>query len=221
VSSYVRSRGMPRRSQPAAARRGPMLLAVGGVIGVVILAAATALLLASPAPPALAEPAARQLTVTGPPLEPIPASGADPAVGQVIPTLGGRGLDGSRVSIGPDRGAQAIVVLAHWCPHCQAEVPVLVDWLARNDPAAGLSVVALSTSIDPVRPNYPPSAWLAREGWPQPTLVDDAGSSGLAALGITTFPSFVFVNADGTVAARMTGEIGADAFASALEAIAP
>jgi thiol-disulfide isomerase/thioredoxin len=211
---------MPRRSQPSTARRSPTLVVAGVIAAVVILAAVVALL-ASTGSSGLAEPAARQLVVSGAPLPALPASGTDPAVGQLLPSIGGTGLDGDPVKIGPDDGAHAIVVLAHWCPHCQAEVPLLTEWLASNQPPAGVRVVALSTAIDAARPNYPPSAWLEREGWVQPTLVDDAGSSGLDALGVTNFPAFVFVNPDGTVALRMTGEIGMDEFAAALEATAP
>jgi cytochrome c biogenesis protein CcmG/thiol:disulfide interchange protein DsbE len=216
----ARSRGMPRRRQPTTARRSPTLVVVGGIAAVVILAAVVAVL-ASTGSSGLAEPASRQLVVSGTPLPALPASGADPALGQLLPSITGTGLDGEAVQIGPDAGAQAIVVLAHWCPHCRAEVPLLTEWLASNQPPAGVRVVALSTAIDAARPNYPPSAWLEREGWARPTLVDDAGSTGLDALGITNFPGFVFVNADGTVASRTTGEIGMDAFAAALEAIAP
>jgi len=193
---------------------------IGGIVTVVILAAAVALL-ASTAPSGLAEPAPRKLVIAGAPLPAMPQSGTDAGAGQLVPSISGTGLDGEPVQIGPDAGAQAIVVLAHWCPHCQAEVPVLTEWLASNQPPAGVRVVALSTAIDAARPNYPPSAWLEREGWTQPTLVDDAGSTGLAALGVSTFPAFVFVNPDGTVASRLTGEIGADQFAAALNAIAP
>ena len=84
-----------------------------------------------------------------------------------------------------------------------------------------MQVRTISTSIAAARPNYPPSAWLEREGWTQPTLTDDANSSALAALGMTSFPGFVFVNADGTVAQRTTGEISTDNWAQALQAIAP
>ncbi|MGH2380708.1 MAG: TlpA family protein disulfide reductase [Candidatus Limnocylindria bacterium] len=221
TSRAARSRGMPRRSQPSTtARRTPTLFVVGAIVAVVILAAAVALLV-SAASSGLAEPASRELVVSGTSLPAMPQTGADPAAGQPLPSISGTGLDGEPLRIGPDAGAQAIVVLAHWCPHCQAEVPVLTDWLASNQVPTGVRVVALSTAIDAARPNYPPSAWLEREGWPQPTLVDDGNSSALEALGVTTFPAFVLVNPDGTVEMRMTGEIGTDAFAAALEAIAP
>jgi thiol-disulfide isomerase/thioredoxin len=211
---------MPRRSQLTTPRRGPTLVVVGGIATVVIVATVVALL-ASAAPSGLSEPAPRDLVVSGTPLPPMPQTGLDPAVGQPVPSISGTGLEGESIQIGPDGGAQAIVILAHWCPHCQAELPVLSEWLASNQSPPGVRVVALSTGIDAMRPNYPPSAWLEREGWTQPTLVDDAGSTGLAALGMTTFPAFVFVDSDGTVAMRMTGEIGAEDFAAALRAIAP
>lgn len=212
---------MPRRTQPVAIRRGPLPLLIGGILLVVLIAALVAIVLSSDGSPGLAEPALQQVTVSGAALPSLPQSGADPAVGLPIPVLHGTGLDGEAVEIGPDSGAQAIVVLAHWCPHCQAELPVLTEWLSRNGLPAGVRVVALSTAIDPGRPNYPPSAWLQREGWTQPTLIDDASSSALAALGLNTFPGFVFVHGDGTVAARTSGEIGAERFAAALASLAP
>ena len=118
-------------------------------------------------------------------------------------------------------GPLAIVILAHWCPNCQAEVPRLVDDIAANGVPDGVKIVTLSTSIDRARPNYPPSAWLERESWREPTLVDDAGSTALAALGMSSFPAFVFVDADGNVVLRTTGQIPVETWRAALNSIAP
>jgi hypothetical protein len=74
--------------------------------------------------------------------------------------------------------------------------------------------MTLTTSISSTRPNYPPSAWLQREHWTPPVLVDDANSTGLTALGLNSFPGFVFVKADGTVAGRLTGELPVDQLAT-------
>ena len=142
-------------------------------------------------------------------------------VGHPIPALTGKDLAGDPISIGPDDGPMAVVLLAHWCSHCQAEVPVLVDYLASSGMPDGVRLVALSTSIDAARPNYPPSAWLEREGWTAPTMVDDASSSGLAALGMTSFPGFVFVDGDGRVVQRFTGEMPIDAFDQVVRSVAP
>ena len=68
----------------------------------------------------------------------------------------------------------------------------------------------MSTSVDKTRDNYPPSAWLEREGWPYPTVVDNASQSAARAFGLRFFPTTVFVNSDGTVVLRVTGAIGVD-----------
>jgi hypothetical protein len=93
--------------------------------------------------------------------------------------------------------------------------------MANNPITEGVDVVGLTTAIDPARPNYPPSEWLAREGWDVPTLIDDAVYTAYRTLGAPTVPGFVFVNANGTVNMRMTGEIDPEVFGQMLEAIAP
>ena len=216
-----RSRGMPRRTTQAASRSNrTRWLLIGGVVGVVALAAVVAVILslgASGAPP---EPATDPLVVTGTPLPELPSQGPDPAVGMTLPTLAGIGLDGEPMEIGPAGGAQMVVVLAHWCPHCQRELPMLVEMIDSGDVPEGVSVVGLSTAIDELRGNYPPSAWFERDGWQQPTLIDDTNSDGLHTLGLSAFPGFVFVDAQGQVTQRMTGEVDRATLIQAMDAIA-
>lgn len=218
-----RSRGMPHRTTPVVARRSTTPLIVGGaLLAIVALAAIVAVVLSgSPASGGIAEPARVATRVSGDALPPLTDPAADDAVGRSLPALAGTDLSGDAIRIGPDDGSMAIVLLAHWCSHCQAEVPVLVDHLATTGMPDGVRLVALSTSIDPARPNYPPSDWLEREGWTVPTLVDDASSSGLAALGMDSFPGFVFVDAEGRVVRRSTGEMSAGAFDAAVRALVP
>jgi thiol-disulfide isomerase/thioredoxin len=217
----AKSRGMPKRSKGAARSSSPpWLLIVGGVAAIAVVAI-LAVFLSQPASGEISEPATKPLAIEGQSLPGLPDSGTDAAVGQALPRLVGTGVKGEIVEIGPANGAQAIVVVAHWCPHCQVEIPQLSAWLADHPLPEGVRLVTLSTAIDPARPNYPPSAWLEREGWPGPVLTDDAESSGLASLGLNAFPGFVFVNADGTVASRATGEVGTDAFAAGIASIAP
>jgi hypothetical protein len=134
-----------------------------------------------------------------------------------LPSLAGTDLEGQPMEIGPAGGAQMIVVLAHWCPHCQAELPSLVDLIGAGDVPEGVSVVGLSTSISELRPNYPPSDWFESVGWQQPTLIDDANSGGLTALGMARFPGFIFVDASGRVTQRMTGEVDRQTLIQAME----
>src|SRR5680860_677016 len=59
------------------------------------------------------------------------STGLDSAVGTPAPTMTGTALDGESIKIEPGDGTpKAIVFLAHWCPHCQREVPVVTDWAA-------------------------------------------------------------------------------------------
>lgn len=213
-----RTRGMPRRTATAPARSTiPLRWIAAGAAVLVVLAAAVAYLVTSGSA-AAGEPAAR-LTVSGAALPALPAEGGDPAVGRLLPTLSGTSPTGEPVVIGPTGAPQVVAIMAHWCPHCQAEVPRIVDWLRTNDWPNGATLTTLSTAIDPARPNYPPSTWLAREGWTAPILTDDAAGSGLAALGIGSFPGFVLVNADGTVAGRLTGEVPMEQLAGMVAAL--
>lgn len=217
-----RSRGMPRRTTvEARSSRTPLFIGLG-VVGVVVLLAVLALALGGMGGGGLSEPATTAVRVTGgalPALDPNAAS--DSAVGQPIPTITGTDLDGEPMTIAPSEGPVAIVIVAHWCPHCQAEIPQLVQDIAANGVPDGVKVVTVSTSINRAQPNYPPSAWLEREGWAEPTMVDDANSTALAALGMSSFPGFVFVDADGNVVSRTTGEIPMESWRQALNAIAP
>lgn len=218
-----RSRGMPRRTSAATAprtNRTQLLLIGGGILAIVIVAAVAALLL-SGSGTALREPATTPIGVSGAALPEYDPNATDAALGQPIPTLTGTDLAGQAMTIGPDEGPMAVIVVAHWCHVCQAEVPALVDWLAANDVPQGVKIVTLTTSITPTAQNYPPSKWLDREGWTAPTMVDDGNSRALNALGISAFPGFVFVDGDGRVVQRVTGQLPGDVFGQLLASIAP
>ena len=96
--------------------------------------------------------------------------------------------------------------MAHSCPHCQREVPAIERYLEENDFPDGVDFISVATASSPDRPNWPPSAWLAREEWSIPTLVDDETFSALRAFGQGGFPYYVMVDRNGLVAHRMSGE---------------
>lgn len=159
------------------------------------------------------------VTVSAPALPAQPAEGADPAVGLPAPVLSGIGFDGAPVTIAADGSPVLIAVFAHWCPHCQRELPILVDHLAGGG-LAGIDVYGVSTAVDARRGNYPPGAWFQREGFDRPVLLDTAAGDASAALAVDGFPTWVLVNGDGRVAARTSGELTVeqmDAFAALAE----
>ena len=155
----------------------------------------------------------RPVTVTGAALPEFEPGGADPAVGQTIPEVKGQSFDGSPLEIGKDGRSKLIVFVAHWCPHCQKEIPLLVDWLKSNPLPGGVDLYAVSTGVTDKRPNYPPSAWLKKEGWTAKTLADSGEQQAADAFGLSAFPYFVAVDGSGKVVARTSGEITTSQFA--------
>ena len=142
--------------------------------------------------------------ITGDPLPPFQGPDNDAAVGLAAPEVSGANFDGTPVSIEPDGRAKVILFLAHWCPHCQAEVPLVQTWVSAGGVPEGVDLVAVATGIDPSQPNYPPDAWLDREGWTAPVIADPTNSVA-EAYGLTAYPLWVFVGSDGNVVARAAG----------------
>lgn len=139
---------------------------------------------------------------------------SDPAAGTVAPTLTGTDFGGNDVSIGPDGRPKVVYFLAHWCPHCQEEVPVVQQLIDDGQVPDGLDLYAVSTAVDGGRSNYPPEAWLADEGFAPPTLRDDANSGAFRAYGGSGFPYVVYLDGDNRVLARSAGNLPADAILS-------
>lgn len=195
------------RPVPPSRRRVPWLWAA--LAAVVALALVVAVVASGGAAPAGDAPGLAQtgpVTVAGAALPPY-GTGADPAVGTPGPELRGTSFDGTPVTVTRDGRAKVLVFLAHWCPHCRREVPVVVDHLRERPLPAGVDLVAVATGTDRGRPNYPPSRWLEREGWTAPVLVDSADGAAARAYGLTAFPYFVALDARGDVVARASGEI--------------
>ena len=133
---------------------------------------------------------------------------SDPAMGSPAPAVSGFDYAGDPVDIAPGTdGPMLVVFLAHWCPHCNAEVPVLLEWEASGDIPADLQVVGVSTAVSADRPNYPPDQWLADKGWGWPVIADDAEQTAARAYGLTGYPFLTFIDADGNVVARTSGEL--------------
>ena len=147
------------------------------------------------------------VAITGDPLPEVADSGEDVAVGLTPPEVVGVDFAGNEVVLGGSEGPQAIMFVAHWCPHCQDEVPAVQEWLDATGGVDGVEVVAVSTAVVPERPNYPPSEWFAAEAWSSPVLADDAEASSFIAYGGRAIPFWVFIDADGKVYHRIEGGV--------------
>jgi len=138
------------------------------------------------------------------------ANGDDPAIGDQAPVVEGEDFSSRAVTLASGGRPELVVFLAHWCPHCQAELPRLVEFDEAGGFPAGLDVVAVATGTSTSRDNYPPSTWLEREGWSGPVLVDTGNGAVANAYGLSSYPFFVLLDADGRVLARDSGELTDD-----------
>ena len=155
-----------------------------------------------------------EITVAG---EALPAfdsvsSATDAAIGMTAPVVSGKGFTGTEITTDGAGTPTLLVFLAHWCPHCQREVPLLVQWEKDGETPTGIDVIAIATGTDPANPNYPPSEWLAREEFPAlwPVIADSNDKKAANAFGLSGYPYFVLVDAQGKVFKRLSGEIQMD-----------
>lgn len=162
------------------------------------------------APGAASEVAAAEnqpVTIEGQILDPLGDPSADSAIGAPAPLLRGYSFDGRPVTIEPGDGRSYMVVfLAHWCPHCNAEVPRLIEWKNMGMVPDGLEVVGVSTGVAADRPNYPPSEWIVEKKWPWTVMADSVTQDAAMAYGVSGYPFFTIIGADGTVKMRASGE---------------
>jgi thiol-disulfide isomerase/thioredoxin len=158
------------------------------------------------------------VTVDGPSLPSLDGA-SDQAVGMVAPTVVGSDWKGRQHRVGPDGRSKIVVFFAHWCPHCQADVPVLIEAIEGGSLPDDVDLIGVATFSDATRQNWPPEVWLQSEGWSSPLIVDDEASAAAAALGVTGVPFYVVLDGDNVNMGRFAGEIGSDGL-DALVAVA-
>ena len=152
------------------------------------------------------------VAVVGEPLPPVPSGGDDPAVGLTAPVLIGETFDGEPVRIDASvDGPTWVVFLAHWCPHCNDEIPVINELRDEGRIPEGVDVVGVSTAFNPGRPNWPPGEWLDDLDWSFPAVPDGIDIErelyiAADAFGIGGFPFSVLIDGDGVVTERWSGQ---------------
>jgi thiol-disulfide isomerase/thioredoxin len=193
-----------RPSPPLRSRAATLPMVVLAVVVVAAFAALVVTLVSGDEPETTSFDTA-DATIDGNPLA-APDTGVDPAVGQKAPVIVGRDLSGRQVTAPVTGKPTLMVFVAHWCPDCRREVPKVQAYVDGNQVPKGSELLAVATSIDPARPNYPASEWLRREGWSSPVLAD--GDNTVAeAYGLPAFPYWVAVDAEGVLVQRATGEM--------------
>lgn len=203
------------RSTNRSITRSPLLW----VAGLVVVAFAIALLLSGGDDAETTSSTGTEtapVDVAGEPL-PMLSEGTDPALGAPAPAIAGVSFDGDAVEADP--GARVYGFFAHWCPHCQRELPIVEEWLDEGLLPDGVDFLAVSTAVESGADNFPPSAWFADVGYDAAVLVDDDQGTVANAFGLSAFPFWVVTDDDGAVVARITGGVDRTQF-QALGALA-
>jgi cytochrome oxidase Cu insertion factor (SCO1/SenC/PrrC family) len=135
------------------------------------------------------------------------ASAGGTALGSTAPAFALPALDGSRLSLGEDRG-QPVIVNFWWsgCPPCRQEMPLLQQY-ADAHPNVRLVLIDPVDGVDGAR------GFVASLHVHAPVLLDDGGRVA-AAFGVAYYPTSFFVRPDGTIASTYVGPLAADVLAS-------
>jgi thiol-disulfide isomerase/thioredoxin len=142
---------------------------------------------------------------------------SDPALGLAMPVVDGATFDGNPVTVGGSTdGPMLYVFLAHWCPHCNDEIPELIELRNRDGIPENMNVAAVSTAVDNSAANYPPSEWIVDKEWPSewPVMADSVESTAFVVNGGSGFPYLMIADADGNVLARDSGTKSAEDLAA-------
>jgi len=139
--------------------------------------------------------------------------------GLQAPIFSGPNENSEIVSLEKNSNAKVLLFLAHWCGYCQKEVPAVQEYIDLIGIPDGVEIIAVATSIDRARDNYPPHDWLKEEGWSEAQIYDLDREIGTA-YGLNAFPYWVFLDKELNVVARRTGNLPQDQVGQLLVALA-
>ena len=131
------------------------------------------------------------------------------SVGLQAPLFSGPDQNSEIISLEKNGKSKILLFLAHWCPHCQAEVPIVQEYIDTFGLPADVEVIGILTSIDRSRDNYPPHDWLVEEGWSETQIYDLDREIGTV-YGLNAFPYWVTLDKDLKVVSRVTGKLTPD-----------
>lgn len=195
------------KTDDSADNKKTLLWVIGGVVGLGLIV----LLAASIAAEEEIDPtvALGPVEVTG---QPLPfmgdPSGGDAALGVAAPQVTGEDFEGNTVAIEADGRPKIVIFLAHWCPHCQAEVPLVQDWIDSGGSPADVDLYSATIFTDHLRPNWSPQEWLEAEGWTPPVIKDDESSSIATAYGVRGTPAYIVLDGNNVNLGRFSGQVG-------------
>lgn len=190
-------------------RRGANLAAPLIGVAVVAFAVIVAIMSASERQEVVDRPLADVQLLSGP-LDPLTQSSGDSIAGRdSAPLATVRTLDGEQITIGAPGQAQLLVFLAHWCPACDRELDTLRQLPGTTIPD-DVQVIAILTAEDQLAPNWPAERWFTGRVPRMIAARDSADSELYSTYGLSQFPAWVAIDADGIVRQRVHGLLGLD-----------
>jgi thiol-disulfide isomerase/thioredoxin len=206
-----RAREEAQRRQERRAERTRTLVTVAGLVLIAAVVLVVVLLMGEEDGGVAGPSTAGDVTVEG-----MPRS-APLQPGEGVPAFTAPDLFGGTVSWQDYLGSPVVLpVWAAWCPHCQAELPVL-DRVMKDYPDVGF--VSVVTAIG-AQDGPTPEQYMQDSQLDFPVAVDDAEQTLAAGLGIQGFPTLYFVNSDGTVAVGLEGEVDEATIRATIESLA-
>lgn len=150
-----------------------------------------------------------EVTVEGDPLPfyADPTAG-DPTIGFSAPAVSGVDWNDVSTTVEADGRPKILLFLAHWCSHCQAEVPEVVEWMEEGRLGENVDMYSFTIFSDKLRPNWPSQDWLEEAGWNIPVIMDDDVGSVVAAYGVRGTPFYVVLDGENTNLGRFSGQVG-------------
>lgn len=151
----------------------------------------------------------QEVTVSGDLLPELPREGDDPALNTAAPALSGYDFRGNPIAVNTpeDTRNTLLVFLAHWCPHCNDEVPKLIEWREQGLIPDNLRVVGIATGSRNDAPNWPPSDWFEEKKWPFEVMADSEKQTAALAYGLSAYPFMAVLDADGNLRTRFSGVV--------------
>ena len=128
-----------------------------------------------------------------------------------LPNIDGTSpITGKPVKLATYAGKPLVLhVWASWCPECNAEAPTIAAAAAH---ARGIAFIG----IDIADHAHDARGFYRRHGW-HFVSIDDPARTRMASLGVPGQPSTVFVNARGTIIARIIGPASASQLAAGIK----
>ena len=150
----------PQARQQQPARKIPVVGIALGALAVFLVAAVAFTGGGSSSDEERFAEAAGSPVITGSDLSLYNPEAPDQSVGAIAPEVTGTDYNDQLVAIEHDGNPKAVLFLAHWCSHCQAEVPRVQTWLNETGGVPGVEIVSVATAYNPAQGNWSPEDWL-------------------------------------------------------------